>query len=224
MKPIEIQGETPIIVTNYEAKAKHIIDTLDTEIFNAIDKEDCFETTVSKSGSETKKKRSTKKNELMPTLSPSIVAYKLERLLRVIMPMSEEEARLLTPQQYLDAYGYYNDVLIHINKYLIFSGNKQLLSAFVGITTDIYNTLCGDPYYSQVFKVFEDGLVGSSFTVVESGLTDTKATTARLSATGEHGHGVRKSDTTQIFVQNNRVDKMLVQSRLDEFTKMIEGK
>jgi hypothetical protein len=138
--------------------------------------------------------------------------------------MSEQDARLLTPQQFLDAYGYYNDVLIHINKYIMFSGNKQLLSAFIGITTDIYNTFCSDPYFSQVFKVFEDGLVGSAFTVVESGLTDTKATTARLNATGEHGHGVHKSDTTQIFVQNNKVDKMLVQSRLAEWEELSGGK
>lgn len=223
MKPIDIQGETPISVTDYEAKAKHIIDTLDTEIFNAIDKEDCFETTVSKSGSETKKKRSTKKNELMPTLSPALVAFKLDMLLRMYMPMNDGQAKMVEPQEYALGYVHYCSLLFHINKYLIFNGNKPYLCAFFGITSDIYNDLCADPTYSSVFKSFEDGLVGTSLLVGESGLLDSKMVATKLGAVGQ-GHSMKKADTTNVFIQHNRVDKMLVQSRLDEFTKMIEGK
>ena len=223
MKPIEIQGETPISVTDYEAKYNRIVGALQESVFDGIDPESCWDISYDKMGNEIRKKRATKKNELKPVLTPSMVDFKLQSLLRLTMPMDDEKAKCLEPQDYLTAFHWYFELMYFCSSYITLSPNKQGFCAFAGITVAQYNDLLGDSYFCTAFNSIEDGLFQNSFVAGESGLVDTKTLATRLGSQVQ-GHALKKADTTTIFVQNNKVDKMLVQSRLDEFTKMIDGK
>ena len=223
MKPIEIQGETPISVTDYEGKYNRIVGALQESVFDGIDPDDCWDISYDKMGNEIRKKRATKKNELKPVLTPSMVDFKLQSLLRLSMPMTDEQARELQLEDYLTAFHWYFELMYFCSSYITLSPNKQGFCAFAGITVAQYNDLLGDTYFCTAFNSIEDGLLQNSFVAGESGLVDTKTLATRLGSQVQ-GHALKKADTTTIFVQNNKVDKMLVQSRLDEFTKMIEGK
>ena len=223
MKPIEIQGEKPIGATDYEEKYNVIVAKLEETVFDGIDPDDCWDISYDKMGNEIRKKRATKKNELKPVLTPSMVDFKLQSLLRLSMPMDDEEAKSLSPQDYLTAFHWYFELMYFCSSYITLSPNKQGFCAFAGITVAQYNDLLGDNYFCTAFNSIDDGLLQNSFVAGESGLVDTKTLATRLGSQAQ-GHGLKKADTTTIFVQNNKVDKMLVQSRLDEFTKMIEGK
>ena len=222
MKPIEI-NEKPIMPTDYEEKYNFIVAKLEETVFDGIAPDDCWDVSYDKMGNEIRKKRATKKNELKPVLTPSMVDFKLQSLLRLSMPMTDEEAKFLAPQDYLTAFHWYFELMYFCSSYITLSPNKQGFCAFAGITVAQYNDLLGDSYFCTAFNSIEDGLLQNSFVAGESGLVDTKTLATRLGSQVQ-GHALKKADTTTIFVQNNKVDKMLVQSRLDEFTKMIEGK
>lgn len=221
-QPIELDGE-PLNPTDYEAKYKRIVEELQASVFDGIDPDDFYDIYYDKMGNEVRKKRATKKNELKPVLTPSMVDFKLQSLLRLTMPMDDERAKSLEPQDYLTAFHWYFELMYFCSSYITLSPNKQGFCAFAGITVAQYNDLLGDSYFCTAFNSIEDGLLQNSFVAGESGLVDTKTLATRLGSQVQ-GHALKKADTTTIFVQNNKVDKMLVQSRLDEFTKMIEGK
>ena len=223
MKPIEIQGE-PIMPTDYEAKYNFIVAKLQESVFDGIDPDDCWDISYDKMGNEIRKKRATKKNELKPVLTPSMVDFKLQSLLRLTMPMDDEKAKSLEPQDYLTAFHWYFELMYFCSSYITLSPNKQGFCAFAGITVAQYNDLLGDTYFCTAFNSIEDGLLQNSFVAGESGLVDTKTLATRLGSQVQ-GHALKKADmSTNIYIQQNKIDKALISSRLDEYTKMIEGK
>ena len=205
-REIILDGENIINSTDWESKSKDIIEKLDKELFNEIYDEDLYDYKYDKDGNLTSKtKRRLKKGEMKPTISPAQVTAKLNRYLRVYRPMTLDEAMTLADTDYLEAYGYYLDVISHINKYVTFLGDKQSFSAFCNINTTVYNDLLAEPNYSQVFSSIEDGFVQSNFAVAEAGLIDGRTTIAKLQ-TKNAGHNLVKNPESITFVQNNHIN------------------
>lgn len=223
-KRVIIDGEQIINATDWEAKSKEIIRRLDEELFQNINYADCYKYKYDKEGNEiAREKRAVKKGEIMPTISPAQVTTKLNRFLRIYRPMNLEDAKSLEDTDFLEAYGYFLDIISHINTYCTFLPDKQLFSAFCNISTNIYNELLVDPRYTQVFASIEDGFVQSNFTVAQAGLIDSKTTIAKLQAK-EAGHSLKPASETINFVQNNHIDKALIHAQLDKFSAMLPQK
>lgn len=213
--------------TDWEKKANSVIKRLDDELFSLIDSDECYDYKYDKYGNVlSKTKRKLKKGELMPTISPAQVTTKLNRYLRVFKPMNTAEAMSLLDTDYLEAYGYYLDIISHINEYVTYIGDKQTFSAFCNISVDTYNDLLSDANYCQVFASIEDGFVQSNFAVAEAGLVDSKTTIAKLQ-TKNAGHNLVKNPESLTLIQNNNVvdeQKMdLLLSKFDGMTKKIGG-
>ena len=223
MKPIEIQGETPIGSTDYEAKYNRIVGALQESVFDGIDPESCWDISYDKMGNEIRKKRATKKNELKPVLTPSMVDFKLQSLLRLTMPMSDDEVYSLEPANYLTAFHWYFELMYFISGYITLTPSKQGYCAFVGITVAQYNELLGDTHYSVAFNSIEDGLLQNSFVAGESGLVENNTLKTRLSAKAV-GHNVRKAEDTVIINQTAVITPELMKSELDEFKKLTGAK
>ena len=221
---IIIDGEKIVNSTNWAGKAQEVIEKLDNELFSTINYEDMYAKKYDKDGNEIARvKRAVKRNEIMPTISPAQVITKLNRYLRVYRPMTLDEAKTLIDLDYLDAYGYYLDVISHINTYCTFLGDKQTFSAFCNLSSDVYNQLITDPLYMSVFSSIEDSFVSSNFTVAQAGLVDSKTTIAKLQ-TKEAGHNLVKSPENVTVIQHNHIDKQLINDRLAKFASMIEKK
>lgn len=217
MKPIVINKDGEMIKpTDYKAKAEKIIEELDNTIFADMTKADSYDYKIDKYGNEIKVKKRVKKGDIMPEISPAQVSTKLNRLLRIYRPMNITEARALKDTDYLEAYGYFLDVISHINEYCTFLPDKQLYSAFCNISTDVYNELLGDPNYSQVFASIEDGFVQSNFSVAQAGLVDTKTTITKLTVK-DAGHNLVRNNESITYNINNNVDKQQVLLALDKF-------
>ena len=223
MKPIEIQDETPILATDYEAKYNRIVGALQESVFDGIDPESCWDISYDKMGNEIRKKRATKKNELKPVLTPSMVDFKLQSLLRLTMPMSDDEVYNLAPENYLTAFHWYFELMYFISGYITLTPSKQGYCAFVGITVAQYNELLGDTHYSVAFNSIEDGLLQNSFVAGESGLVESKMITTRVQAKAV-GHNVRKAEDTVIINQTAVITPELMKSELDEFKKLTGAK
>ena len=202
-KELIFDGEVLINATDWKAKSEHIIAKLDEELFNNVNKWDTYDMRYDKDGNLlSKTKHKVKKGELMPTISPAQVTTKLNRYLRIYRPMTLEDAMSLEDTDYLEAYGYYLDIISHINIYCTFLGDKQTFSGFCNISTDVYNELLHEPRYTQVFSSIEDGFVQSNFVVAEAGLVDSKTTIAKLQ-TKNAGHNLIKNpEVTAINVTN----------------------
>ena len=223
MKPIEIQGETPILATDYEAKYNRIVGALQESVFDEIDPESCWDISYDKMGNEIRKKRATKKNELKPVLTPSMVDFKLQSLLRLTMPMSDDEVYNLAPENYLTAFHWYFELMYFISGYITLTPSKQGYCAFVGITVAQYNELLGDTHYSVAFNSIEDGLLQNSFVAGESGLVENNTLKTRLSAKSV-GHNVRKAEDTVIYNQTVQITQEQMLAELEEHRKLTGAK
>lgn len=223
MKPIEIQDETPIEATDYEAKYNRIVGALQESVFDGIDPESCWDISYDKMGNEIRKKRATKKNELKPVLTPSMVDFKLQSLLRLTMPMSDDEVYSLEPANYLTAFHWYFELMYFISGYITLTPSKQGYCAFVGITVSQYNELLGDMHYSGVFNSIEDGLLQNSFVAGESGLVESKTLATRITAKGV-GHSVRKAEDTVIYNQTVQITPDQMLAEMEEYRKLTGGK
>lgn len=205
-KQLIIDGDQFIDSTDWETKSKNIIEKLDKELFDNIYDDDLYDYKYDKDGNLTsKKKRRLTKGEVKPAISPAQVTAKLNRFLRIYRPMTSSEAKMLSDQDYLEAYGYYLDIISHINEFVTFLGDKQSFSAFCNINTTIYNELLTDAHYSQVFSSIEDGFVQSNFAVAEAGLVDSKTTIAKLQ-TKYAGHNLVKNPESINFYQTNTIN------------------
>ena len=225
-KEIIIENARIVNSTDWKAKSEYIIEQLNETLFKGLTEESSYNVKFDQFGNEIKTKKQIKKNEVMPLISPAQVSTKLNRLLRVYRPMTTEDAMTMQDTEFLEAYGYYLDIISHINQYCTYIGSKQEFSSFCNINTDTYNTLLGTSAYSQVFASIEDGFIQSNFTVAESGLVDTKTTIAKLT-TKEAGHSLKKADETVVYNINNGINKEQVRNMLDKFmgmTKQIGGK
>lgn len=221
MKPIVIDKDGEMIrPTDWQKKSEKLIEELGNSIFANLTEENSYDIKYNKFGEEIgRTKKRIKKNELMPDISPAQVSTKLNRLLRIYRPMSLVEAKALDDTDYLEAYGYFLDVISYINEYCVFLADKQTFSSFCNITTDVYNELLADPNYTQVFKGFEDDFVHSNFAVAQSGLVDSKTTITKLTAK-EVGHNVVKNPESITYNFTNNVDKQQVLLALDKFDSM----
>lgn len=205
-REIILDGNNIINATDWKAKSEDVIAKLNAELFDTIYDDDLYDFKYDKDGNLTSKtKRRLKKGEMKPTISPAQVTAKLNRYLRVYRPMDTEEAKTLDDTDYLEAYGYYLDIISHINKYVTFLGDKQSFSAFCNINTNVYNELLAEPRYAQVFSSIEDGFVQSNFAVAEAGLVDGRTTIAKLQ-TKNAGHNLVKNPESITLVQNNHIN------------------
>lgn len=223
MKPIEIQGEKPIEATDYEAKYNRIVGALQESVFDGIDPDDCWDISYDKMGNKIRKKRATKKNELKPVLTPSMVDFKLQSLFRQTMPMSDDELYSLEPDNYLTAFHWYNELMCFISCYITLTPSKPSYCAFVGMTVDQFNEFMGDTHYGLVFRYIDDGLVQNSLVAGESGLVESKIVTTKLTSKGI-GHSLRKAEDTVIYNQTVQLTPELMKAELDEFKKLTGAK
>lgn len=216
-KEIIIDGETIINATDWKAKSEHIIARLDEELFDNVNEWDTYDTRYDKDGNLlSKTKHTVKRGEMMPVISPAQITTKLNRYLRVYRPMTLSEAMSLEDTEYLEAYGYYLDIISHINTFCTFLGDKQSFSAFITLTTPVYNELLAHPKYTQVFSSIEDGFVHSNFAVAEAGLVDGKATIAKLQAK-EMGHSMKKADETIVYNVTNKINTSSIDAMYEKF-------
>ena len=212
--------------TDYKAKYEELVERLNNDLFNDV---------VAKLEEEAEEKKkqpkfnqpydnSTKysKNELRPTLTPMMVTSRLNRYLRVFRPMNFEDAKAIDDMEYIEAFGYYCDLISYINDYLVYMPDKQTFCAFVNITTDIYNELLSDPLHAQVFKSFEDSFVQTNFSAAQAGIVDTKTTLAKLQ-TKDAGHNLIKSPDNITVNNYNSIDKAAINLKLDHFNSMVKG-
>lgn len=221
-KELIFDGETLINSTDWETKSKNIIEKLDKELFDNIYDDDLYDYKYSKEGDlMSKTKRHLRKGEMKPTISPAQVTVKLNRYLRIYKPMTSEEAMSLEDTDYLEAYGYYLDIISHINQYVTFLGDKQSFSAFCNITVDIYNEFLVNQRYAQVFSSIEDGFVQSNFAVAEAGLVDSKTTIAKLQ-TKNAGHNLIKSPESITIIQNNKINTSSIDAMYEKYLGMVQ--
>lgn len=166
--------------------------------------------------------KSAKKNAIKPTLTPQMVSIKLDSVLRQTIPIPFEEAKEIDVQLYIDAYHYFCELMLYINKYITFSSTKQMFSAFIGITVDTFNSLMSEPKYADTLAGFNDGLVNLGFISGESGLVSTESINMRLTAKGA-GHSLEKASDTISFVQNNYGnDERAVRKKLEYFENLVQ--
>ena len=218
-KSIIIDKGEVVNSTDYAEKCERVIEELQQSLFANLemDSYEDFDDTIDVP--KAKKPMTFKKNEIMPTLTPMQVTMKLNRLLRVYKPMSLAEAKTVDDTEYLTAYGYYCDIISYINKYLVYIPDKQTFSAFVNITTDIYNELLQDPNYSQVFKSFEDSFIQSNFSASQAGIIDSKTTLSKLEMK-DAGHNLIKNPEVVTNVLNLGVNKQEVNEKFEKWKNM----
>lgn len=220
MKPIVIDKDGEMIKpTDWAKKSEDIIKKLDETLFSELTKENSYDIKYDRNGNEIRTKKQIKKNQVMPDISPAQVSTKLNRLLRMYRPMTLTEAKALDDTDYLEAYGYFLDIVSHINEYCTYVGSKQDFSAFCNINTDTYNELLNDPNYTQVFASIEDGFVQSNFSVAQAGLVDTRTTITKLQ-TKDAGHNLMRNVENITYNISNNVDKQQVLLALDKFDSM----
>lgn len=214
--------------TDYKAKYEELVDKLQTELFDKV--EEMADQKLDKIDEKSSRGKSASysdvmsyaKNELQPILTPMMVTSRLNRYLRVFRPLNFDEAKNVEDTEYLEAFGYYCDLISYINDYLVYMPDKQTFCAFVNITTDIYNDLLSDPLHAQVFKSFEDSFVQTNFSAAQAGIVDTKTTLAKLQ-TKDAGHNLVKSPDSITVNQYNTIDKAAVNLQLDKFSSMVKS-
>ena len=221
-QPIEMVGE-PLNPTDYEAKYKRIVEELQASVFDGIAHNDFYDIYYDKMGNEVRKKHSTKKNELKPVLTPSMVDFKLQSLLRQTLPLGDDEIFDLPQESYLDAFRWYFELMYFISSYITLTPSKQGYCAFVGITVAQYNELLCDLHFSGVFNSIEDGLLQNSFVAGESGLVDSKTVATRLQAKAV-GHNVKKADEVNIYNQTVQITPDQMLAEMEEYRKLTGGK
>lgn len=210
----ELIVEEYIDPCDWERKADYIIEQLDNTVFAGINEKTSKHTITTKSGATYESQKRVNKDDIMPMITAMQITSRLNRLLRVYRPMTLSEALELDDTEYLKAFGYYCDIISHINTFLVYVPDKQTFSAFVNITTDTYNELMTNMKYSQVFSSIEDSFVQSNFSASQSGLVDNKTTLSKLQ-TKNAGHNlVQNEDNIVNFNINQRIDTKAIEERL----------
>lgn len=221
-KPIELVGE-PIAPTEYEAKYKRIVEELQASVFDGIDPDDFYDIYYDKMGNEVRKKHSTKKNELKPVLTPSMVDFKLQSLLRQTLPLGDDKIFDLPQETYLEAFHWYFELMYFISGYITLTPSKPSYCAFAGITVAQFNELLSDTHYGKVFAYIDDGLVQNSLVAGESGLVESKIVTTKLTSKGV-GHSLRKAEDTVIYNQTVQITPDQILAEMEEYRKLTGGK
>ena len=219
MIDLDKNGNPIDIHVDYELKRKRIESELNERVFSKIGDEDIYERKYDKDGNETgKKKRTVKKNEIMPAITASRVQSVLDSILILEEPMDMLTAKSLEPVEYRKACSEYFKLVDYINQFVPFRANKQAYCGFVGLLNEDFETLMSDPIYGNTFKRIRDSFVGGSFVDASSGLYDSKAIIAESQTRGD-GLNLIKNPEVLNYTQNNTVDYIA----MDSFAKSVAG-
>lgn len=204
---------------NYTKRREMIQQELDERIFSNISDDDIYDRRYDKDGNETsKKKRTVKKNEVLPAVTASRVQSVLDSILILEEPMDLTTAKSVEPVEYRKACSEYFKLVDYINQYVPFRANKQTYCGFVGLLNDDFETLISDTYYGSTFKRIRDSFVGGAFVDASSGLYDTSAIIAESQTRGD-GLNLIKNPEVLNYTQNNTVDYIA----MDSFAKSVAG-
>lgn len=205
---------------NYQQRMSAAFAYLDKTLFSKISDGDVYSSKVDEFGNETKTKKRVRRNEIMPTLTPQQVYYRLDGYLRSSLMMTASEARKLPAEKYLEGNFWFSELMSRINEYVVFNANKQLLCAFLEIDEDTYAEFLMDGEYCTVFKSIESSFIGGGFVTSESGLVDTKAVINRLQTKGA-GHNLIKNPDNLTIIANNKLDDGSIQKRLSKIASVV---
>lgn len=219
MIDLDKNGNPIDIHVDYELKRKRIESELNERVFSKIGDEDIYERKYDKDGNETgKKKRTVKKNEIMPVITASRVQSVLDSILILEEPMDMLTAKSLEPVEYRKACSEYFKLVDYINQFVPFRANKQAYCGFVGLLNEDFETLMSDTIYGNTFKRIRDSFVSGSFVDASSGLYDSKAIIAESQTRGD-GLNLIKNPEVLNYTQNNTVDYIA----MDSFAKSVAG-
>lgn len=214
----DVENHKPIIPTDFVEKADKIIAELDTTVFK-LDDEEVYKYIPTKNGDIIREKRAVTKNEVKPSLTPTMVGCRLNRLFLGFAPIDDPES--VTPQQYMSACVEFMRVMEHINDFVIMNSNKQLYCLFTGITVDDFNTLMGRQLYASTFRRITDAFSGLDFAGAESGLIDGKTTIAKMQAK-DMGFSMQKAEEAPVFITNNTIDKAVISADIERYMRLID--
>ena len=204
---------------NYTKRREMIQQELDERIFSNISDDDIYDRRYDKDGNETsKKKRTVKKNEVLPAVTASRVQSVLDSILILEEPMDLTTAKSIEPVEYRKACSEYFKLVDYINQYVPFRANKQTYCGFVGLLNDDFETLISDTYYGSTFKRIRDSFVGGAFVDASSGLYDTSAIIAESQTRGDGLNLIKNPEQINYSVNNT-----LNYTEMDSFAKSISG-
>lgn len=210
------QINTPV---DYVKRRENIQKELDERIFSQIDDEDIWERKYDKDGNETgKKKRTVKKNEVLPIITASRVQAVLDSILILEEPMSFLMAKSIEPAEYRKACSEYFKLVDYINHYVPFRANKQTFCGFVGLLNEDFETLVGDQTYGNTFKRIRDSFVGGAFVDASSGLYESKSIIAESQTRGDGLNLIKNPEQINYSVNNT-----LNYADVDSFLKSNAG-
>ena len=219
MIDLDKNGNPIDIHVDYELKRKRIESELNERVFSKIGDEDIYERKYDKDGNETgKKKRTVKKNEIMPVITASRVQSVLDSILILEEPMDMLTAKSLEPVEYRKACSEYFKLVDYINQFVPFRANKQAYCGFVGLLNEDFETLMSDTIYGNTFKRIRDSFVGGSFVDASSGLYDSKAIIAESQTRGDGLNLIKNPEQINYSVNNT-----LNYTEMDSFAKSISG-
>lgn len=216
---LDKNGNPIINHVDYIARRETIQRELDERIFSKIDDDDIYDRRYDKDGNETsKKKRTIKKNEVLPVVTASRVQSVLDSILILEEPMDLTTAKSIEPMEYRKACSEYFKLVDYINQYVPFRANKQTYCGFVGLLNDDFETLISDTYYGSTFKRIRDSFVGGAFVDASSGLYDTSAIIAESQTRGDGLNLIKNPEQINYSVNNT-----LNYTEMDSFAKSISG-
>lgn len=186
----------------YEKRADSLIKELDKNVFNDLDE----------------KETKSKKKE---TFNTTRISYEFDRLLCCNMPMTTAEAKLLPPQEYLNAYKSYCDVMIYINKYVAMKSTIQSFCLFAGILPETYNELLVDAEFSTVFCRLRGMLIDNAYVASQSGLFNSKAVITEMQNQND-GHGTVKAPELITLTKSNELSEPMILKKLESFELLTE--
>lgn len=218
-KEVIIEGERVVNATDYQAKSEAIIAELHEQLFKDFTQENTTNEIMDKNGNLMQYKKKYSKNDIMPIIQPIKVTMLFNKLLRKYKPMTESEAKTVEPEEYLEAFGYYSDIIAYINDYINFMPSKQTFSAFVNITSSTYNKLLTETRFAQVFGSIEDSMVDTNYYASQTGMVDSKTTLAKLE-TKDAGHNLVKSPDTVVFAPKVSFNTDELEKKLKHFDSM----
>lgn len=221
-KEVIIDNGRVVNATDYKAKSEEIIAELEEQLFKDFTQENTTTTIIDKEGNVKKYKKKYTKNDIMPIIQPIKVTMLFNKLLRRYKPLTETEALTVEPEEYLEAFGYYSDIIAYINNYINFMPSKQTYSAFVNITSMTYNKLLTETKFAEVFGSIEDSMIDTNYYASQTGMVDNKTTLAKLE-TKDAGHNLIKSPDTVVFSPKVAINTDKIDKRLGYFAAMIQN-
>lgn len=207
----DVSGEEIIYPLDFKSKADKVIEELRDTVLN-ITENDAY------TDEARTKKKTVKRNEIMPTVTPTLINCRLNRIFFAFAPIENPES--IEPNAYILAYSEFSRIMEEINRFVVMNANKQLYCLFTGITTDDFNRLSIIPAFAPAFSRIITALSGQDFIGAESGLLESNAVITKMQAK-DMGLNMRQTDETIIQIQQNKIDKVQVLNDLTHFRQVI---